>query len=135
MRVVLDTNVILAAFGTRGLCGDLLAACFEGHELVTSAHILAELRRHLVKSFRMPAARTNEIVTFVREHSEVVLPTAVSAGACRDPDDLPVLGTALAGKAELLVTGDKDLLELKKHAGVSILTPRECYQRLVGSPG
>jgi uncharacterized protein len=82
----------------------------------------------------MPAGRANEIATFVREHSEVVSPAAVPIGTCRDPDDLPVLGTAPAGKAELLVTGDEDLLALERHGGVAILTPRQCYERL-GSLG
>ncbi len=133
MRIVLDTNVLLAAFGTRGLCEDLFAACLEGHDLVTSAHILSELRRHLVKAFRLTAQRADEIVAFVREHSEVVLPTPVPAAACRDRSDLPVLGTAVGGSADFLVTGDKDLLELKRYGGVPIMTPRECYERLAAS--
>ncbi len=83
----------------------------------------------------MPVRRTDEIVSFLREHSEVVTPAPVSAAACRDASDLPVLGTAVAGKADLLVTGDKDLLVIKRHAGIPILSPRECYERLVGSSG
>ena len=135
MRVVLDTNVLLAAFGTRGLCDALFTVCLEGHELVASEHILGELRRHLAGAFRMPARQADEVVAFVREHSEMVLPARVVASACRDPDDLPVLGTAVAGRADMLVTGDRDLLELKRHGGIPILTPRECYERLVGSAG
>lgn len=131
MRVVLDTNVLLAAFGTRGLCEALFAACLEGHDLVTSEHILGELRKHLVKAFLLTSQRADEIALFVREHSLVVSPGAVPATACRDPSDLPVLGTAIAGKADLLVSGDKDLLELKRFEGVPIVTPRECYERLV----
>lgn len=130
MRIVLDTNVLLAAFGTRGLCEALFAACLEGHEVVTSEHILEELRRHLGRAFRMPGPQADEIVAFVRESSELVVPARVPAKACRDPDDLPVLGTAVAGQADLLVTGDRDLLALGRHAGVPIVTPRECYERL-----
>ncbi len=132
MRVVLDTNVLLAAFGTRGLCEALLAVCLEGHDLVTSDHVIAELRRHLVRAFRLTAQRAEEIAAFVHEHSEVVSPASVPASACRGPSDLPVLGTALAGKADLLVTGDRDLLEVKTFEGVLIVTPRECYERLAG---
>lgn len=133
MRVVLDTNVLVAAFGTRGLCEALLAVCLEGHELVTSDHILGELRRHLVRAFHLKSQRADEIVAFVREHSEVASPVEVPATACRDPSDLPVLGTALAGSADLLVTGDKDLLDLKQIGDVPIVTPRACYERLVGA--
>jgi putative PIN family toxin of toxin-antitoxin system len=105
----------------------------EGHDLVTSDHILGELRRHLVRAFRLTAQRADEIAAFVREHSEVVAPAAVPSTACRDPSDLPILGTALAGGADLLVTGAEDLLEVKRFEGVPIVTPRECYERLVGS--
>ena len=59
MRIVLDTNVLLAAFGTRGLCEALVAACLESHDLVTSDHILAELREHLVKAFRLTGERAD----------------------------------------------------------------------------
>lgn len=130
MRIVLDTNVLLAAFGTRGLCEALLAACLEGHDLVASEHVLGELRRHLVAKFRLPARRAAEVAAFVRAHAEVVQPAPIPAEACRDPDDLPVLGTAVAGRADLLVIGDGDLLALGSHAGIPIVTPRECYRRL-----
>jgi putative PIN family toxin of toxin-antitoxin system len=135
VRVVLDTNVLLAAFGARGLCEALYTACLEGHELAISEHILGELRRQLTRAFRIPAREADEIVAFVRGHSELVAPAKVPATACRDPDDLPVLGTAIAARADLLVTGDQDLLELKRHAGIPIVTPRECYERLAGKTG
>jgi predicted nucleic acid-binding protein len=48
----------------------------------------------------------------------------------RDSNDLAVLGTAVAGHADLLVSGDKDLLVLREHAGIPIVTPRACYERL-----
>jgi putative PIN family toxin of toxin-antitoxin system len=130
VRIVLDTNVLLAAFGARGLCEALLAACLEGHVLVTSPHILGELRRHLAKKFHLPARRADEVVAFVRGQAEVVEPAPVPADACPDPDDLPVLGTAIAGRADLLVTGDGKLLALGSHAGIPIVNPRACYRRL-----
>jgi uncharacterized protein len=133
VRLVLDTNVLLAAFGTHGLCEALFATCLEGHELVTSEHILGELRRNLTRAFRMSARQANEVVEFVREHSRVVSPARVPTGTCGDPHDLPVIGTAVTGLADLLVTGDKDLLESEGHGGILIVTPRECYAHLTGS--
>jgi predicted nucleic acid-binding protein len=49
--------------------------------------------------------------------------------SCRDPDDLPVLGTAVAGNANVLVTGDDDLLTLREFQGMAILSPREFHDR------
>jgi putative PIN family toxin of toxin-antitoxin system len=130
VRIVLDTNVLLSAFGTRGLCEALLAACLEGHEIVASSHVLTELRRHLRDKFRMPAGAADEIVRFVREHATIVVPAYVPGGACADPDDLPVLVTAVAGAADMLVTGDGELLALGRYQGIPIVTPRQCYERL-----
>jgi len=128
--MVLDANVLLAGFGTRGLCEALVAACLESHELVLSQHLLTETRRYLTTKFKMPAARADEIIAFLREHADIVKPAEVRADACRDPDDRAVLGTAVAGRVDMLVSGDKDLLVLKAHGGIPILTPRACYERL-----
>jgi len=130
VRVVLDANVLLAGFGTRGLCEALISVCLESHQLIVSQPLLTETRRYLTTTFKLPAARADEIIAFLREHAHVVKPSVVAVSACRDPDDLPVLGTAVAGRASLLVTGDKDLLVLREHAGIPIVTPRECYDRL-----
>jgi len=130
VRIVLDANVLLAGFGTHGLCEALVSVCLESHELVLSQHVLTETRRYLTTKFKVPAARADEIISFLREHAEIVKPVEVQADACRDPNDLAVLGTAVAGRASVLVSGDKDRLVLKEHAGIPILTPRSCYERL-----
>jgi putative PIN family toxin of toxin-antitoxin system len=132
LRIVLDTNVLLAAFATHGLCESLLEACLAGHELVISDHILAELRQHLGGKFRLPARRADEIVAFMRKHAERVVPAQVPPGTVQDASDLPVLGTAVAGRCELLVTGDAELLALGSFGGIPVVTPRQCYDRLVG---
>ena len=130
MRMVLDSNVLLAGFGTRGLCEALIAICLESHHLILSQFILIETRRYLTAKFKVPAAHTDEIIAFLEEHAEMVIPSEIKSGACRDPDDLPVLGTAVAGRAGVLVIGDKDMLVLKEYAGIPIINPRECYDKL-----
>ena len=52
----------------------------------------------------------------------------IAADACRDPNDLVILGTLLAADADCLVTGDKDLLILRQFDERPILTPRECFE-------
>jgi putative PIN family toxin of toxin-antitoxin system len=131
LRIVLDTNVLLAAFATHGLCEALFGACLVGHELVTSEHILDELQRNLRRKFRIPARRASELVAFVREHAEMVVPAAPAVLVSADADDLPVLGTAVAGRCDLLVTGDAELVALGSIEGIPIVTPRDCYERLV----
>jgi putative PIN family toxin of toxin-antitoxin system len=128
--VVLDTNVLLAAFATRGLCEAVFQVCLGAHQIVISEYILKELRTHLVRKFKMPAARAAEIESFLREHALLVKPAPVPVKTCRDRADLPVLGTALAGQADFLVTGDKDLWAVGEFQSVRILSPRAFYERL-----
>ena len=130
MKVVLDTNVLVAAFATRGLCEAVLEVCLAGHDLVLSEPILKELRRHLRGKFKVPRVQAQAIVAFLREHAAVVAPATVPADACRDRTDLAVLGTALAAEADCLVTGDRDLLDLREFRGTAVLSPRAFHDRL-----
>lgn len=129
MRVALDTNVLLAAFATHGLCEAVLEQTLAAHELVLSEHILEEVERNLARKFRLPPARAREIVRFLRDQSIVVEPAAVPAGTVVDRSDLPVLGTAASGDCDLLVTGDAELLAIGSYGGIPVVSPRGCYER------
>jgi len=130
VKVVLDTNVLLAAFATRGLCEAVLDVCLASHEIVLSKHILKELRRHLTAKLKLPVEQAEAIVTFLREHASIVSPAKVPAGACRDRGDLAVLGTAVSAAADCLVTGDRDLLDIRQFHGIPILSPRAFHDQL-----
>ena len=130
MRVVLDTNVLVGAIGFGGICRAIMDVCIDSHELILSEHILAEVRRHLRGKLNHLPSLADRHVSLLREAAEIVTPTAVPADACRDADDLPVLGTLVAGGADCLVTGDKDLLSLREFSGRPILSPRKFWQRL-----
>jgi putative PIN family toxin of toxin-antitoxin system len=126
VKVVFDTNVLLAAFATTGLCAALWEICLTAHQIFLSEPILDEVRDHLPK-FKVPADRMEEIINFLRLESSLVIPATVPSGACRDPDDLIILGTALAAGADSIVTGDQDLLVLKVYQGIVISSPRHLY--------
>jgi uncharacterized protein len=132
VRIVFDTNVLLSGILARGLCEALLDACLGSEEctVVLSKHILREFARHGVGKLGVPRNEIRHAVAFLRSQVELVEPAKVPLNACRDPDDLAVLGTALAAGADCLVTGDKDLLDLKKFHGVPIVSPRALYERL-----
>ena len=130
MKVVLDTNVLLAALATRGLCEAVVEVCLDAHQIVLSEHILNELRKHLARKLKVPATQADDIVDFLREHCQLVKPAKIPVKACRDRTDLAVLGTAVAAEADCLVTGDKDLLALGEFRSIPILNPRSFYDRL-----
>ncbi|WP_297058526.1 putative toxin-antitoxin system toxin component, PIN family, partial [Thermosulfurimonas sp.] len=124
MKVVLDTNVIIAAFATRGLCAEVFEVCLTKCEIILSEHILHEVAQKLVTKIHLPKPIVQEILQFLREHSQIVKPEAIEISILKDQKDLPVIGTAVRSNAQLLITGDKELLNLGKFEGVEILSPR-----------
>jgi putative PIN family toxin of toxin-antitoxin system len=123
MKVVLDTNVLVAAFATHGLCSAVLELCLDQHEIGISRQLLGELRRNLIKKVKLPEQTADEIVLFLESRATMVVPAAVDKSACRDPDDLKILGTAIAFGSDFLITGDQDLLVLKEVKGSHIVSP------------
>ena len=130
MRVCLDTNVLVAAFATRGLCADVLRTVLAEHELVIGDVILAELRRVLTRKFKLPADRLATINAVFAPFPIIPKPVAPSDVAVRDPADRWVLATALDGAADVLVTGDADLLAVAADAPLPILDPRAFWELL-----
>jgi putative PIN family toxin of toxin-antitoxin system len=128
VRVLLDSNVLVSAFGTRGLCADVLRLVLSEHELVTADVVLAEVERILLMKFRLPQDAVYDIITFLREHPVEPKPEVEPGQRVRDPDDAWVLASALAAKTDILITGDADLLELGPEAqGLRIMKPREFW--------
>ena len=124
MRVFLDTNVLVSAFATRGLCADVLRHVLAEHVLVVGEVVLGELRKVLRRKLKLPAEIVEEIEQFLREHEVVPKPKAPSTLEVRDPDDRWVLANALAGNADILVSGDQDLLALGAKSPLPIVDPR-----------
>lgn len=130
MKVFLDTNVLVSAFAARGLCADLLRLLLANHEILTGEVNLVELRRILARRFKAPDDLVEEIEGILRDHSVVPKPKATLSLKVRDADDAWVLASAVAGAADLLVTGDKDLLVLARRAPLPIVTPRDAWMLL-----
>ena len=125
MRVLLDTNVLIAAFITHGTCSDLFEHCIRQHEIVTSKFILNELEGHLRKKFKFPEADIREAMGILTEAAQLVDPNPLDEKVCRDPDDDMVLATAVSGNAACIISGDKDLTDIKTFNGIPILKPSE----------
>ena len=127
-KIVLDTNVVIAAFAARGLCESVFELCLESHDLIVSDFLISELFDKLGQKLKLEESTIHNIINLYRKNSRSVIPSEIDASECRDPDDLLVLGTCLTGKADFLVTGDKDLLVLKTIQNTKIVTPREFYE-------
>lgn len=131
MRVFLNTNVLVSAFATRGLCADVLRTVLSEHELVTSEVILAELNRVLSEKLFLPRGHVDEIGELLKQQAVVPSPTATPSLDLRDEDDLLVIASAIAAQPELFVTGDRELLSLDTgDLSFRILSPREFWSLL-----
>ncbi len=130
MRIFLDTNVIVSAVATRGLCADVLRVVIAEHDLLVGKTVLKELRRVLRQKLRLPTATLKELDAFLRRHSTIVSKQAPLVVSLRDANDEAVLAEAIAGGADILVSGDRDLLQIADAAPILILAPRGLWELL-----
>lgn len=124
MRVVFDTNVIVAGLVAQGLCHEVIELLLPEHAAILSAKLWVELVETLGKKFGL-APDDLPFLHLYRRHATWVEATALDEPVCRDPDDDVVLATALAGEANAIVSGDDDLLALGTFRGIPILSPRQ----------
>lgn len=130
MIVCFDTNVLVSAVATRGLCADIVNAALAEHQLIVGETVLAELRQVLRKKLRVPVAAINEMDAFLRLHARVIAAAPTLEMPLLDDKDRKVLAEAVAGRADVLVTGDQDLLGVAPKAPIRILSPRGFWELL-----
>ena len=139
MRAVIDTNVLLSALLWGGTPRALLEHVRNGTvTLISSQALLAELARVLERpKFDVILLRTNtpraQSLAEVRQLAEVIDPPPLVQPVCRDPDDDALLALAIAAQADLLISGDDDLLSLGSFEGIPILTPAQALKRLLAA--
>ena len=97
-------------------------------ELVTSEFILEELCRKLIEKFGFPAREADQVAAFLRRAAIVVIPADLPAEVCRDPIDVPVLSTAVGGECSLLISVDRDLLDMQTFDEIPIVRPGEYWR-------
>lgn len=127
MKAVFDTNVLIAAFLTEGICAKLLIrARRRDFDLILCDGILQEFERVLKKKFAASPHETSEALIILSEAAlEILGRTDSITPICRDSDDDLILACARDAVADYVVTGDEDLLVLKNYEGISIVNPRE----------
>lgn len=105
------------------------------HELLTSEQVIKEFTRILGSKFKIPQAAVNVSIEYINTVAAIlpVADTIDPPSIIPDPDDAPIIAGALAAGADVFVTGDKALLDLKTISGMAILSPREFWVRERGS--
>jgi putative PIN family toxin of toxin-antitoxin system len=135
VRVFLDTNVLVSAFASRGLCAEVLELVLLDHDFILGRNVVREFEKALREKVKLPVARSTEIIDFVSSEAAHIVDNAESASVKVDAADALVLGEALAGHANLFVTGDAALLRLAAIGALKIVSPRQFWEVLrAGSP-
>jgi len=134
VKVLLDTNVLVSAFATRGLCADVLRQVLAEHELLVGERVLREVGRVLRAKLRVPQPVIDEIEQFLRTQTVVAATGTRATAKVRDANDARILAEAVAGGADVLVTGDRDLLDFADRSPLRIVTPRGFWELLKAGP-
>ena len=139
MRALLDANVLIsAAIRPSGTPGLVISALLERNafELVLSPSIIAEAEEALkLPKIRKYLVEPDEAVLWLADLgalADLVNDSGRAKGVCRDPEDDAVLSAAVEGRAEVIVTGDDDLLALEQYEGIAIVTPRAFLEMIKG---
>lgn len=133
-RVCLDSNVLVAAFVARGLCADLLKLVLTEHDLVIPEVVAEEVVGVLSTKLKVSHAAlrsVEDVFARCKSFPRVDVPSPIPL---RDPDDEVVLANAIAAGAEILVSGDQDLLVAAEQSPIRILSPRAFFA-MAGSGG
>lgn len=128
MKILFDTNVLMAAFTTRGICSELFEHCLTEHIICTSQWILDELHKNLVKKFGFPRNKVDQVLNFLRENMLILTYSPLPEPICRDPNNDHILASALSGKVDCIISGDDDLLVLKRFQEIPILKPCDFWK-------
>lgn len=137
-RWVIDTNILVSALLWRGTPGRLIELAGEHDvQLFTSRVLLDELnatlnKKRLIKPVLATGLSTEQMMLHYQRLVTLVTTRQLEKPVSRDADDDAVLACALAARADLIVTGDEDLLVLKAFAGILIVTARFAVEGLIG---
>jgi uncharacterized protein len=132
VRVVFDTSTLIGVLTKpEGICSDAMIIGIEQCQLLASDETLAELvsvaRREKFDKYTPRAEREYIVIEYAKRVEKIAI-TQVSSD-CPDPKDNKFLSLALSGHADIIVTGDDDLLVLHPYQGIAILSIREFVSR------
>lgn len=128
MRVILDTNVIIASFAARGLCHSVFELCLDRFDVIMSPFLVKEIKTAFLRKTKLPETIIMEILDFLSENTISFDVKEFPQDVCRDPDDVQILALAKKSGADYIITGDEDLLVLKKYGSTRIVSPRRFWE-------
>ena len=116
------------AFKKGSICYDIIDHSIEGHTLYYTAFIIDEFKSVFKEDFHYSESVINEFIAFITKFFTKGDTADSTENICRDPKDNQVLSDAANNDIDVIITGDKDLLELKNYKGIKIITPRDYWK-------
>ncbi len=132
MKIVLDTNVLIAAFISHGACHELLEHCAIRHEIILSPFIYGEFKEKLNSKFGFTKKDADAAIRLLKTRCISVRPNNLAEPVCKDKDDDNIIATAISGECDCIITGDKDLLILEIAENIRILSPGDFWEYEAG---
>ncbi len=131
MKVFFDTNVLISAFITRGLCNEIVEDIIARYQLLTGELVIDEFERVLTRKFNFDKDLIDLTIEYIRTFDIAPTPIDHLPFEGLDEMDALILTSAVHAKADLFVTGDSDFLSLQKEThGIKTLSPRELWKML-----
>ncbi len=128
MKILFDTNVIISGFISRGYTYDVIKDAIFRHEVYYTDYLLTEINESLSKKFPLSDEAVNYIIRTIRRHFIKGKTAETTEDICRDSKDNQVLADAANNDIDVIITGDKDLLVLKKYKGIKIIIPKDYWK-------
>jgi uncharacterized protein len=129
VKVFLDTNVVVSALATRGLCADLYERLLTEHEVVIGEPVVLEVLDILKRKFRANRELLIKVEAELRLLRVIPAQAVAPSLPIRDLDDPWIIACALQADVDCFVTGDAELLALKMVGKLPIISPRVCWEK------
>jgi putative PIN family toxin of toxin-antitoxin system len=127
VKTVLDTNVFISGVFFKGPPYQIIRAWRDGRiRFLISEEIFEEYQRvgkHLASGF--PKVDLEPFLELLAINAEFIIPKKLQNPVCEDPDDDKFIACALAGKSNIIISGDKHLLRVSGYKGIKVLRPRK----------
>ena len=127
MKIFLDTNVLISAFISHGTCNELFVHCMTNHYVYTSEFVIQELSRTLAKKFKYPRDEIERAKKIILSCATVTPEISLPHSLAKDKDDDHIIAAAIAADVDCIVSGDYDLVSLKKIQDIPILSPNNFW--------
>ncbi len=129
MKIVYDTSVLIASIITHGSCFEVFEYCLRNHEIITSNYIIEKFKEKLINKFNYTKREVEEVKLLVFERIKNIgnIENIIINGL-KDKDDYKIIGTAIKGNCKCIITGDKELVSLKKYKGIDIIFPKDFWE-------